>query len=76
MKPRKHIPAPLERPPVFRLSLSIQEAAEATGLSKSYLYIAMKAGELEFVKAGARRLVMVSKLEAFLGGLPHGPEAA
>jgi excisionase family DNA binding protein len=69
-------PAPPERPPVLRLSLSVDDASDATGLSKSYLYTCMKAGTLSFVKAGARRLIAVHELESFLARLPHGPEAA
>ncbi|MDR3671789.1 MAG: helix-turn-helix domain-containing protein [Holophaga sp.] len=69
-------PAPAERPPVLRLSLSVDDASDATGLSKSYLYTCMKVGTLGFVKAGARRLIAVSELQAFLSRLPHGPEAA
>jgi len=69
-------PAPQERPPVLRLSLSVQDASEATGLSKSFLYTCMREGTLKFSKAGVRRLIAVSELEAFLARLPHGPEAA
>jgi len=69
-------PSEMAAPPVPRLSLSVPEAAESTGLSQSYLYLAMKAGKLAFMKAGARRLIAVSELEAFLARLPHGPEAA
>jgi excisionase family DNA binding protein len=76
LKSSSPAPPPGDRPPVSRLSLSVAEAAEAVGLSKSYLYLAMKEGTLHFVKAGARRLIAVSELEAFLARLPQGPEAA
>ena len=65
-----------DRPPVPRLSLSVPEAAAATGLSKSTLYNLMEAGELRFVKVGARRLIAMAELVAFLARLPQGPEAA
>ena len=71
---RKRLPQ--ERRQVPRLSLSVQEAAEACGVSKSFLYNCMKEGTLKFIKAGARRLITVPELEAFLARLPQGPEAA
>jgi len=80
MPKRKFVPpAPLAEaaaPAVPRLSLSVLEAAESTGLSQSFLYTCMKAGQLTFMKAGARRLIAVSELAGFLSRLPHGPEAA
>ena len=69
-------PAPLERPATPRVSLSVQEVANACGISKSFLYNYMKSGELRYLKAGARRLILVSDLEAFLASLAKGPEAA
>lgn len=66
-------PEPLLVP---RMALSVQEAAEASGLSKSYLYLEMKAGNLKYMKAGSRRLIRVADLEVFLAGLSQGPEAA
>lgn len=70
------VPAAVERPPVPRVSLSVQEAAEACGVSKSFLYNCMAEGKLKFIKAGSRRLIAVSELEAFLARLAQGPEAA
>ena len=67
---------PVARPMVPRLSLSVQEAANTCGMSKSFLYIYMNSGELRFLKAGARRLVLLSDLEAFLASLVQGPGAA
>ncbi len=75
-KLRKPTPAaPAERPPVARVCLSVPEAAESTGLSKSTLYNCMKAGTLKFAKAGSRRLIAVSELEAFLARLAGTTEA-
>ena len=62
--------------PIPRVSLSVEEAAVSTGLSRSYLYTLMNAGRLRFVKVGARRLIPFSELEFLLAGLPPGPEAA
>lgn len=69
-------PIPLDRRPVPRVSLSVQEAAESSGLSKSTLYNCMKDGTLRFIKVGARRLIAVSELEAFLERLSSEMEAA
>lgn len=70
------VPVPVERPTVPRVSLSVQEAAESCGVSKSFLYNCMAAGTLKYVKAGSRRLIAVSELDAFLARLGQGPEAA
>jgi len=76
LKNKSSIPPPAHYPLVPRVSLSVVEAAYATSLSKSYLYLAMRAGTLKYIKAGGRRLIAVSELEAFLAHLPQGPEAA
>lgn len=65
-------PLPVAHPSVPRFSLSVPEAAEATGLSKSTLYNRMKAGDLKFIKAGSRRLIAVAELEGFLARLSQG----
>ncbi len=62
--------------PIPRVSFSVDEAAQSCGLSKSFLYNCMAEGKLKFIKAGSRRLIVVSELEAFLGRLSPGPEAA
>lgn len=63
-----------EPPMRGRLSVSVDDAAEMTGLSRSNLYERMAAGQLRFVKLGARRLVLVSDLHARL--LVHRSGAA
>jgi hypothetical protein len=45
-----------------RLTCSVPEAVEATSIGRSKLYVAMKAGKLEYVKYGQRRLVRVPSL--------------
>ena len=62
-----------EHPPVTRLGLSVLEAAEATGLSKSLLYILMADGTLPFRKIRGRRVLAVSSLESLISP-PQGPE--
>lgn len=51
-----------------RLTCSVSDATNATGLSRSLLYIKMKAGEIEWTKVGSRRLVRVPSLLRFLEG--------
>jgi predicted DNA-binding transcriptional regulator AlpA len=60
-EPRRRIPF-IERP-----TCSVDDAVQATGLSRSLLYERMRAGELDYVKVGNRRLVNVSSLLKMLG---------
>lgn len=57
-----------ERPKQERRALSIEETAEATGLSRATLYRAIGAGTLVTVKVGSRRLVPVTAIDALLNG--------
>lgn len=50
-----------------RLTCSVDEAAGATGLSRSLLYERMKSGDLEFRKHGTRRLIVVASLKRLIG---------
>ena len=68
---------PGEPPMRSRLSVSVDDAAEMTGLSRSTLYEFMdlrKGGTLPFVKLGGRRLILVSDLLALLAA--HRSEPA
>ncbi|MEJ1161331.1 helix-turn-helix domain-containing protein [Prosthecomicrobium sp. N25] len=49
-----------------RLTLSIDEAQKASGLSRSTLYVAIRNGELGSVKVAGRRLIPVAALRQFL----------
>lgn len=64
------LPAPsqLESAPVEKLAYSISQAAEASSLSRSTLYMAMEEGRLRFIKVKARRLILADDLRAFLKG--------
>lgn len=53
-----------------RLSYSIEEAVVASGLSRSYLYEAIRDGRLVASKAGSRTLLMTEDLHAFISSLP------
>jgi excisionase family DNA binding protein len=62
----------LSAAPVFnqKLSLSIEEAAEATGIGRSKLYEAMRDGLLQARKFGRRTIILRDDLERFLSALP------
>lgn len=51
-----------------RYAISIEEAAHRSGLSRSKIYEALKAGDLKSLKIGARRLIMISTLMTWLAG--------
>ena len=44
----------------------VEEAVEATGIGRSYIYLALKHGELASLKLGKRRLIMRDDLLAWL----------
>ncbi|ESQ81190.1 helix-turn-helix domain-containing protein [Asticcacaulis sp. YBE204] len=49
-----------------KLAYRIEEAVQATGLGRSFLYEAMKSGELPAFKIGGRRLIGRDELVAFI----------
>jgi excisionase family DNA binding protein len=51
-----------------RRALSIPEAARTCGLSRATLYRLIADGKLSTLKIGARRLVLVGAIDAFLSG--------
>jgi len=54
----------------MQLSLTIKQATEASGLSRSALYVAMRDGKLPAKKNGRRRLILASALSDFIQALP------
>jgi len=50
-----------------KLAYSVEEAADAIGISRSLIYDEMNAGRLGYIKVGRRRLITRQQLEAFLG---------
>jgi hypothetical protein len=50
-----------------RLTCSVDDATEVSGLSRSMIYNKMKSGEIEWMKIGARRLIKVPSLRRLLG---------
>jgi excisionase family DNA binding protein len=59
--PRWLIPAHYDR-----LAYSIDEAAEALGLSRDLLYNEMRTGRLQYLKVGRRRIITRKHLDEFL----------
>ena len=57
-----------------KLAFTIKEAARATGLSRSLLYVAIGRGALHARKCGARTLILETDLQQFLRSLPKLPE--
>ncbi|MEP2236273.1 MAG: helix-turn-helix domain-containing protein [Alteripontixanthobacter sp.] len=52
------------------LTVTIPDAVQATGISRSALYEAMRRGDLAARKSGRRTLIAVADLEAYLATLP------
>jgi excisionase family DNA binding protein len=55
------------------LLITIPEALSRIGIRRSYLYQRLADGSIRSVKAGRRRLVDVSSLEAWAASLPDCP---
>ena len=49
-----------------RIAVRIPEACRMIGIGRSKLYELMDAGDLETIKVGASRLILVSSLQAFV----------
>lgn len=58
------------------LALTMSEAAQVSGLSRTALYEALNRGDLLARKAGRRTLIGYSDLQAYLASLPIYPAAA
>jgi excisionase family DNA binding protein len=59
-----------------RLMMTVPEAVNASGMSRSAIYLALKRGDLRARKAGRRTLIAIEDLEAYLANLPtFQPEA-
>ena len=64
-------PQPFPSDSAHKLAFTIKEAARASGLSRSLLYVAIGRGALRAKKCGARTLILDSDLRRFLRGLPR-----
>lgn len=56
-----------------RLSLSIEEVQEASGLGRTKIYQLLKSGELPARKLGKRTFILRSDLNTFLSSLKVYP---
>lgn len=52
-----------------KLLLTMEEAAEALGLSRVYLYTLVNSGQIASIKIGRSRRIPVKVLEAFIDSL-------
>jgi len=55
-----------------RLSCTIEEACQATGLGRTKLYEMMDAGQVKTYHVGKRRLILVASLLKLAGVKPRG----
>ncbi|SFJ28266.1 helix-turn-helix transcriptional regulator [Aerobium aerolatum] len=51
-------------------SLNVKQAVAASGLTRSHLYEAMKAGKLTVRKAGRRTIILAEDLRQYIESLP------
>jgi len=63
---RQWSPNMTDASPLPKLAYSIAESAKATGLSRAYLYIHIKAKTLPIIKVGSRTLILAENLQAWL----------
>ena len=56
--------------PVPRLSLTLEEAAESTGLSRTRLFGAVREGKLTVRKDGKSTIVELDELQRYVRSLP------
>ena len=57
-------------------AVSVAGAAKLSGLSRSFLYQLIKLGSLPSIKVGARRLIVVAELDAWLDRQERTPAGA
>jgi excisionase family DNA binding protein len=55
-----------------KLAYSVEEAAEAIGISRSLVYDEMNAGRLGYIKIGRRRLITSQQLNEYLAAAEVG----
>jgi excisionase family DNA binding protein len=59
---------PVARTGGTRLAFSTDEAADLLGISRELVFDLLRTGQLKSVKAGRRRLISRTNLDAFLAG--------
>jgi predicted site-specific integrase-resolvase len=55
-----------------KITVTLREATELSGIGRSSLYKLFKEGKLTPRKAGSRTLILVRELEDFVNDLPEG----
>lgn len=70
-KPSTETDSSALRGPVDKLAYRIDEAVLATGVGRTSLYEAIRAGELKAFKKAGRRLIRRADLEAYLDDVDH-----
>jgi excisionase family DNA binding protein len=66
----------LDREPVGdgpRLAYTVNQAAQALGLSKSLIYDQLRSRRLGSVRVGKRRIITRQQIDTWLAGLPSEP---
>lgn len=58
-----------------KIAYSIVDVTDLTGLGRSFIYEAIKAGNLSIRKAGRRTLIFEADLNAWLASMPATPSA-
>lgn len=68
--------------PTSKLAYTVEQACEAVGLGRNYLYVAISKGQLRSFKAGRRRLISAKALQEYIAsmeaafGSSNGPNGA
>jgi len=74
MIPSGWMPAPTPAPTVTKIALSIDEAAESSGFSRSTLYEALAKGELRGSRRGRKVVILVEELRRWLVAMTANAE--
>lgn len=56
----------MENQAIEPLAMPVGDASRRSNLSRAYLYQAMQAGELAYLKIGRRRLILLDDLRDYL----------
>lgn len=58
-----------------KLSYSIKEACDATGIGRTVIFEEIKAGNLKARKRGSSTIILAEDLQAYLAALPEAEAA-
>ena len=65
-----------QQPVPQSIALTVQEAVAATRMTRTFIYEALKRGDLRARKSGRRTLILTEDLNRFVAGLPEYQAAA